>query len=265
MKIAIIGAGRMGSALARGLAHGETARACDITVSNPSTEKSERLQQEIPGLNITTSNIQAAGDADLVILAVKPNVAPDVLAELPLRDGQMLASIVAGLTISDIAGILATKDLHNRAPAMAYFRVMPNIAAAIGRSMTLVSSVAATPVQVKLLTNLLAPLGPVMTLPEEKLNAATALASCGMAYVLTYIRAAVQAGVELGLRPDEALQMTAQCVIGAGALIQEKPAVQPSVKIEEICTPGGYTIRGLNELEHAGFASAVIRAIKASV
>ncbi len=265
MKIAIIGAGHMGSAIARRLAWGDMAQPEDIIVSNPSEEKLNALKTEFPGMSITTSNIQAVKEADLVILAVKPNIAPDVLTEMPLHDGQMLASVVAGLTISNITSILSCKDRYNRAPAMAYFRVMPNIAAAIGRSMTLVSSLAANPVQLKFLTDLLSPLGPVMTIPEEKLNAAAALASCGMAYVLTYIRAAVQAGVELGLGPDEALKMTAQCVIGAGSLIQEKPSVQPSMKIEEICTPGGYTIRGLNELEHAGFASAVIKAIKASV
>ena len=265
MKIAIIGAGNMGSAIARGLAQGDLVPPENITVSNPSEAKLQALQRDIPGLRATASNVKAAGDADLVILCVKPWVVDDVLLELPWRDGQILASVVAGRSISSLAAILSAKGPLAPMPNLTFFRIVPNTAAAIGQSMTLVSSLAANPKQQQLVLRLLSPLGPTMLLPEEQLAAATALASCGTAYAMAYIRAAVQAGVELGLKPQEARRMAAQCVAGAAALLLDDPSRLPSAEIEKVCTPGGYTIRGINELEHGGFTSAIIKAIKASV
>ena len=265
MKIAIIGAGNMGSAIARGLAKGTLVQPEDITVSNPSQGKLDALQTDIPGLNTTPSNVKAAGDADLIILAVKPWVVDDVLLELPLKDGQTLASVVAGRDIQSLVNTLSVKDARNHVPNLTFFRIVPNTAAAIGQSMTLVSSLAANPKQQQLMLDLLAPLGPTMLMPESQLAAATALASCGTAYVMKYIQAATQAGIELGLKAQDARWMATQCVMGAAALLQDNPDAHPATEIEKVCTPGGYTIRGINELEHSGFTSAIIKAIKASV
>lgn len=265
MKIAIIGAGNMGSAIARGLARSHQVQPEDITVSNPSQGKLDALQADIPGLETTPSNVKAAGDADIVILAVKPWVLDEVLMELPWRDGQILASVVAGRSIQTIASILTIKYEREQMPNLTYFRIVPNTAAAIGQSMTLVSSLAANPKQQQLMLELLAPLGPTTLVPEDKLPAATALASCGTAYAMRYIQAATQAGIELGLKPQDARWMVTQCVMGAAAILQDNTDAHPATEIEKVCTPGGYTIRGINELEHAGFASAIIKAIKASV
>ena len=188
MKIAIIGAGNMGSAIARGLAQGDLVPPENITVSNPSEAKLQALQRDIPGLRTTASNVKAAGDADLVILCVKPWVVDDVLLELPWRDGQILASVVAGRSISSLAAILSAKGPLAPMPNLTFFRIVPNTAAAIGQSMTLVSSLAANPKQQQLVLRLLSPLGPTMLLPEEQLAAATALASCGTAYAMAYTR-----------------------------------------------------------------------------
>ena len=265
MKIAIIGAGNMGSAIARGLAQGNLVQPEDIIVSNPSEGKLQALQADIPGLETTPSNVKAAGDADLVILAVKPWVLDKVLTELPLRDGLMVASVVAGRSINSILDYLSTVCPQGRVPDTIFFRIVPNTAAAIGQSMTLVSSLAANPKQRQLMLDLLAPLGPTMWVPEPQLPAATALASCGTAYVMQYIQAATQAGIELGLKAQDARRMVTQCVMGAAALLQDNPDAHPATEIEKVCTPGGYTIRGINELEHSGFTSAIIKAIKASV
>ena len=180
--------------------------------------------------------------------------------------------VMAGLSIYNVAAnlhsivsILSVKYERTQMPNLTYFRIVPNTAAAIGQSMTLISSMAANPKQQQLMLDLLNPLGPTMLVPEDKLPAATALASCGTAYAMRYIQAATQAGIELGLNPQDALQMVTQCVMGAAALLQDNPDAHPATEIEKVCTPGGYTIRGINELEHAGFASAIIRAIKASV
>ena len=178
----------MGSAIARGLAKGSLVQPEDITVSNPSTGKLEALQAEIPALNITTSNVKAAGDADIVFLAVKPKVLEQMLFELPWRDGQILATVVAGISISNLSSLFNLRFSHDEMPNLTYFRIIPNTAAAIGQSMTLVSSLAANPKEQQLMLDLLAPLGPTMLVPEDQLNAATALASCGTAYVMKYIQ-----------------------------------------------------------------------------
>ena len=107
MKIAIIGAGNMGSAITRGLAQGGLVQPEDITVSNPSEGKLQALQADIPGLEVTTSNVKAMGDADIIFLAVKPKVLEDVLRELPLRNGLIVASVVAGSSINDILNYLS--------------------------------------------------------------------------------------------------------------------------------------------------------------
>ena len=102
-----------------------------------------------------------------------------------------------------------------------------------------------------------------MLIPEDKIAATTALTSCGIAYVLKYIQAAMQAGIEMGIRPKDAMEMVAQSVKGAAALILNNDT-HPSVEIDKVTTPGGITIKGINELEHNGFTSAVIKAMKAS-
>ena len=102
-----------------------------------------------------------------------------------------------------------------------------------------------------------------MLIPEEKLAATTALTSCGIAYVLKYIQAAMQAGIEMGVYPKDAMQMVAQSVKGAAELILNNDT-HPSLEIDKVCTPGGITIKGINQLEHDGFTSTVINAMKAS-
>ena len=106
-------------------------------------------------------------------------------------------------------------------------------------------------------------MGMALWLPEEKMAAATAMTSCGIAYALKYIQAAMQAGIELGIYPKDGMRMVAQSLKGAAELILNNDT-HPSIEIDKVCTPGGITIKGINELEHEGFTSTVIKAIKAS-
>ena len=106
-------------------------------------------------------------------------------------------------------------------------------------------------------------MGMAMLIPEDKIAATTALTSCGIAYVLKYIQAAMQAGIEMGIYPQDGMRMVAQTVKGAAELILNNDT-HPSVEIDKVCTPGGITIKGINELEHDGYTSAIINAIKAS-
>ena len=256
MKIAIIGAGNMGGSIARGLAKGSLIEDSDIIVSNPSAGKLELLKKEFPGISTTHNNAEAALGADIVILAVKPWFMQPVMRELKLKSKQILISVAAGISFEELAHYVVS-------PEMPMFRLIPNTAISELESMTLVAARNTNDEQDKFILQLFREMGTVMLIPEDKISAATALASCGIAYVLKYIQAAMQAGVEMGIYPKDGMRMVAQSVKGAAELILNNDT-HPSVEIDKVCTPGGITIKGINELEHEGFTSTVIKAIKAS-
>lgn len=256
MKVAIIGAGNMGGAIARGLAQGHYVRVQDITVTNPSMLKLEKLKAEFPAIQVSTDNHEAA-DADVVIVAVKPWKVEEVLKPLRLRQPQVLVSVAAGMTFEDLA--------HFVDPEMPMFRIIPNTAISLRASMTLIACRNASEQQTLTMLDLFNEMGLAMLIEEKQLAAATSLTSCGIAYVLKYVQAAMQAGVEAGIRPKDAMKMVAQTVEGAARLLLENEDTHPALEIEKVTTPGGITIKGVNSLEHDGFTSAVIKAIKASI
>ena len=256
MKIAIIGAGNMGGAIARGLAKGSIIRTEDISVSNPSQAKLDALKQEFPAMQVTNNNAEAVREADIVLLAVKPWLIEPVLKALPLdAENQMLVSVAAGISFAQFEEWVGEK--------MTVFRVIPNTAISQLESMTLIASHHANQEQEQLMLDIFNEMGLAMLIPEKQRAATTALTSCGIAYVLKYIQAAMQAGIELGVYPKDAQRMVAQSVKGAASLILNNDT-HPSVEIDKVTTPGGITIRGINELEHEGFTSAVIKAMKVS-
>lgn len=257
MKIAIIGAGNMGGAIARGLAKGSLVRVEDIRVSNPSPGKLEALKAEFPDMQVTADNSEAVAGADIVVLAVKPWMVGEVLHKLQLKETQMLISIAAGIKLGELWQMLGQKGNP-------LFRVIPNTAISEMQSMTLVSCSQASQEQIQLVLDIFSEMGLAMLIPEEKMAAATAMTSCGIAYALKYIQAAMQAGIELGVRPKDGMRMVAQSLKGAAELILANDT-HPSVEIDKVCTPGGLTIKGINQLEHDGFTSALINAIKISV
>ena len=256
MKTAIIGAGNMGGSIARGLAQVTIIPASDIIVSNPTQGKLDALKAEFPALQTTRDNQEAVTGAELIILAVKPWLIKPVVSELKLKSKQILISVAAGISFEELAHYVV-------APEMPMFRLIPNTAISELESMTLVAARNTNDEQDNFILRLFSEMGTVMLIPEDKIAAATALASCGIAYVLKYIQAAMQAGIEMGLRPKDAMQMIAQSLKGAAALIQNNDT-HPSVEIDKVTTPGGITIKGINELEHNGFTSAIIKAMKAS-
>ena len=256
MKTAIIGAGNMGGSIARGLAKGTIIPANDIIVSNPTQSKLDVLKAEFPALQTTRDNQEAVTGAELIILAVKPWLMKSVVSELKLKSKQILISVAAGIPFEELEHYVADKE-------MTMFRLIPNTAISEMESMTLISSRNASKEQEQLLLDIFNQMGLAMLIPEEKIAAATAMTSCGIAYVLKYIQAAMQAGIEMGIYPKDGMRMIAQSVKGAAELILNNDT-HPSVEIDKVCTPGGITIKGINELEHRGFSSAIINAIKAS-
>lgn len=256
MRIAIIGAGNMGGSIARGLAKGTIIPASDIIVSNPSQGKLDELQKEFPALQVTNDNQEAVTGADMIIFSVKPWLMKPVVKELKLKSKQILVSVAAGIPFEELAHYVADKE-------MTMFRLIPNTAISELESMTLIASRNASKEQESLLLDIFNQMGLAMLIPEDKIAATTAMTSCGIAYVLKYIQAAMQAGIELGVYPKDGMRMIAQSVKGAAELILNNDT-HPGIEIDKVCTPGGITIKGINELEHQGFSSAIINAIKAS-
>lgn len=257
MKIAIIGAGNMGGAIARGLAKSKQVKADDITVSNPSQGKLDTLKQCDAAINVTRDNKTASENANIIIIAVKPWLVEQVLKEIDFKpEKQILISVAAGITFEQYVKIIGT----NKA---VIFRIIPNTAISEGESMNLIAEFGASDEQKSLVKGLFDELGYSMFIKEEQMAAGMALTSCGIAYVFKYIQAAMQAGIEMGIKPVDAQKMVAQSVKGAAEIILNNDT-HPSVEIDKVTTPGGYTIKGVNELEHDGFTSAIIKAIKIS-
>ncbi len=254
MRIAIIGAGNMGGAIARGLAQVEQEE-ISLMVSNPSRHKLDALQKDFPLIETTTDNQEAILEADIIILAVKPWLIKSVLSALKVKSDQIVASVAAGVEFASLSKYIG--------PEVPLFRIIPNTAIAQQESMTLISSSLASKEQEKTIIRLFNYLGRAIIISEELLAAGTAIASCGIAYAFKYIQASMQAAVELGLRPAEAQFMIAQTVKGAAEVLLN-PANSPALEIDKVTTPGGVTIKGVNELDHQGFSSAIIKAIKAS-
>lgn len=255
MKIAIIGAGCIGSALAACLAQGHLYNETDIIVSNPHTNKLEQLKKRFPSIHITTDNQRAVSEAEIIVLAMKHCMVDEALHLLRFSRSQILVSLVAGMGISHLA--------HLTDADMPIFRAVPNIAITEHSSLTLIASRVTCKEQQQLIRQIFEEGGKCMFLQEEQLDIVSAITSSGVAFALKYIQATMQAGIELGIPAKEAMQMTAYGMEGATELILNHDTL-PMLELEKVATPGGVTIKGLNELEHRGFTSAVIQAVKCS-
>lgn len=252
MKIAIIGAGAMGGAVAIGLVESGLTPS-DITISNPHKDKLKQFSDK--GINVCTDNNYACQNADLIFIAVKPWVLPSVILEI--KDtlnyaDQAISVIAAGISGDDLKGWF---DCSGHCPIISLS--MPNTAVKIRESMTFIVPVTGTGGNPDI--DLYRRLGAVKIIEEHELPAATALASCGIAYALRYIRAATEGGVQLGFGASEAQAIVAQTVKGAALLLAS--GAHAEAEIDKVTTPGGLTIRGLNAMEKAGFTSAVINGL----
>ena len=252
----------MGGALARGLAKGSLIPTHEIYLSNPSTPKLEAIKAEFPQIKTSTDNCAAAKATDIVVLAVKPWKVEEVLAEIkPHLDysRQAVASMVGGLGIAQLSAWLDKGD--GILPAT--YLIMPNTAIATMSSMTFLCSARSTDGMDSQLLDIFNELGKAMLIEESAMAAATSLASCGIAYALRYIRAAMEGGVELGIRAEEAKHIVMQTLRGAVDVLEQNNT-HPEAEIDRVTTPGGLTIKGLNAMEAAGFTHSVIEGLRAS-
>lgn len=264
MKIAIIGAGNMGGATARGIAQGSYVPAANICISNPSTSKLEAIKRDFPDIHITQDNQECVSGADLIILAVKPWKIEEVI--LQIKDSLdynriAIASVAGGMGTDVISNFLKRDD---GAPLPPVFYIIPNTAIAVRQSMTFISSARASVELQQQVLNIFKELGDAMLVEERQMGAGMALASCGIAYAMRYVRAATEGGVELGMYAHDAQRIVQQTLAGAVALLEQNGS-HPEQEIDRVTTPGGFTIRGLNAMEEAGFTNSVIQGLRASI
>jgi pyrroline-5-carboxylate reductase len=254
-RIAIIGGGNLGTAIAEGLLDSKFSKASEIIVTRRNTSVLKPLQEK--GIAVTDNNAAAVTKSDVVILAIKPFQVSEVLNGIKkeIATGKLLISVVTGVTISEMEGIIK-KDI-------AVFRAMPNTAIAIQESMTCICSHNASAADIKYVNELFSRLGKVVTIDEKLMEASTILGACGTAYAMRYIRASIQGGIEIGFDATTASLIAAQTVKGAADLLLQKGS-HPEQEIDKVTTPKGCTIAGLNEMEHQGFSSSLIKGIVAS-
>jgi pyrroline-5-carboxylate reductase len=255
MKIGIVGAGNLGGAIACGLLQSNMVEPANLYVADIRPELLHPFSAL--GVNASTQSAEAVRSSDVVIVAVKPWALPEALHKLrtALPPQAMVISTAAGVTLERIRA-----ELPGGLPI---FRAIPNTAIAAGQSMTFIASDGTSREQEEVACSLFAGLGKVMLIPEHQMAAATALSSCGIAYALRYISANMRAGVELGFAPDVAKEIMLQTLQGAVSLLAQS-GEHPEKEIDKVTTPKGLTIKGINQLEHGGFTSAIINAVKAS-
>jgi pyrroline-5-carboxylate reductase len=253
-KIAIIGGGNLGTAIAEGLLKSKFSKAPDITV----TRRNTAINPLKPlGIDIISDNNAAARRSDVVILAVKPFQTIELLKDyqkgsFPRKNSHLRCY---GVTLHEIEAAIDKK--------LSLFRAMPNTAISIQQSMTCLCHQHAKDGGCKICRRTFQQIGKVVFIDEKLMEAATILGACGTAYAMRYIRANIQGGIEIGFDAATASLIAAQTVMGAAELLLLKKS-HPEQEIDKVTTPKGCTIAGLNEMEHRGFSSSLIRGIVAS-
>jgi pyrroline-5-carboxylate reductase len=245
----------MGSAIAHALLQSGAVKPADLYVTDIRQEPLQFFAAL--GANTSTRGADAVAEVDVAIIAVKPWGLLEALHKLrsALWPQAMVVSIAAGITLEQI---------RVEIQGFPIFRVIPNTAVTAAQSMTFIASEGASKEQEEVVLSLFAGLGKVMLIPEHQMSAATALSSCGIAYAMRYISANMRAGVELGFSPDAAKEIMLQTLQGAVSLLLLS-GEHPEKEIDKVTTPKGLTIKGINQLEHGGFTSAVINAVKAAM
>ncbi|MFL9485673.1 pyrroline-5-carboxylate reductase [Chitinophagaceae bacterium LWZ2-11] len=255
-KIAIIGGGNLGTAIAEGLISSSFIQPHHIIITKRNISTLKPIEEK--GVLVINDNLEAVRFADYVILAVKPFQIKEVLEQIqPVLDKtkHTLVSVVTGVWIKDMKEVIGD--------SFSIFRAMPNTAIAIRESMTCICDSNATVDQKEFVKNVFDQLGKSVSIEEKLMDAATVLGACGTAFAMRYIRANIQGGIEIGFSAATASLIAAQTVKGAAELLLQHNT-HPEQEIDKVTTPKGCTIAGLNEMEHQGFSSSLIKGIVTS-
>lgn len=255
-KIAILGCGNIGIAIANGLINSKLFAPENITLTKRKIEALKSFASK--GVIISSDNKKAVRESDIIIVAVTPQQLNSLLTEIQPEinsDKHIVLSVVSGAGIKQMKKILGEET--------AVVRVMPNTAIAIQESMTCISSHDNKNDCLEVSKEIFEACGKTLVIDEAQMVPATALCACGIAFFLRAIRAASQGGIEIGFHAEDALLMAAQTAKGAASLLVELGS-HPEGEVDKVTTPMGCTISGLNQMEHYGFSSALIRGIVTS-
>ena len=252
--LAVLGCGNIGSAIAKGLTKSGM-NANNIILTRRKLESLTELTET--DFQTSIDNTNAVQNAEIILLTVLPSQLMDLLDDISssLSENHLLISIVSGVSIAEIQEKVG-KDIP-------IIRAMPNTAAVLCESMTCLSSPPQFSQELKTAQTLFEKVGNTLVIDETQMASATALCACGVAFFLRAIRAASQGGIEIGFHSDEAFTIAAQTARGAATLLLDNDS-HPEAEIDQVTTPMGATIAGLNEMEHQGFSSAMIKGITTS-
>jgi len=252
-KIGIIGTGKMGGSLLRGILKAKIARAEDVYASDVYEPGLKALQEEL-GINASTDNFETVSSCDILIVAVKPQMIKNVLRDInPHLGGKLVISIAAGITTEAIEAEL-DEDRH-------VIRVMPNIAATVGESASAISTGRNASVEdAEMAMTIFNSVGVATLVPEHLMNAVTGLSGSGPAYIFPVIEALADGAVYEGLDRETALKLAAQTVLGAAKMVLET-GMHPGELKDMVTSPAGTTIRGMHALEQNNIRSAFMDAV----
>ncbi len=254
-KIAIIGAGNLGTSLVKGLVDSGEYQSSNFILTRRNTAKLASEKEQ--GVTVTANNKEAVISANVIVLTVLPQKIDTVLKEISgqLNDNQLVISLVSGVKVNDIQNTLGQE--------IPIVRAMPNTAIAIRESMTCIATTSQWKDKMEEVKEIFELVGETVVINEEQMTSATALCACGIAFFLRAIRAASQGGNEIDFHSNEALKMAAQTAKGAASLLIANQS-HPEDEIDKVTSPKGCTIAGLNEMEHNGFSSSFIKGITVS-
>jgi len=253
--IAIVGGGNIGMSIAEGLVQSGKYSASQIIITRHSADLPADVHQG--GFNFVADNKFAAKNARVIIFTILPLIMPKILGEIKdlITPDHIIISCVTGYHIEQIEEFVGTN--------VSVIRAMPNTAIRIRESMTCLSGNDFSRKSMPEVEGLFSLVGLTLVIEEEYMSSATALGSCGIAFFLRSIRAASQGGTQIGFHAEDAQLIAAQTAKGAAELIL-KLGTHPEEEIDKVTTPRGVTIAGLNEMEHYGFSSALIKGIVTS-
>jgi pyrroline-5-carboxylate reductase len=253
IKIAIIGGGNIGTAITRGLLRSGKFPAENITLTRRSISKISEFSEL--GVTVTDDNLHALNTSDVIILAVLPSQLISLIDSLKgkiNKEKHILVSVVSAFSLQEM--------IQRSGSDAAFVRAMPNIAVAVGESMTCLCSNPENQLSLEKVKSIFDEVGSTLIIPENLMSSATILGACGIAFFMRYIRAASQGGIQVGFHAADAQFIAAQTARGATSLLLES-GNHPEREIDKVTTPLGCTIAGLNEMEHNGLSSALIKGI----
>ena len=257
MKIAIIGTGNLGYSIAIGILTQKKFKCKSLYLTKRNTA-SLSAWEKLPNVKISTDNKKAVHYSNVIIIAVQPKQLPQVLEEIkqvanPKK--HIIISVVTGRKIHELATVLGAD--------FPIIRSMPNTAISVGKSMTCLSANEKGKEAIKLAKIIFNSLGKTLCIEEKLMQSATVICASGIAFWMRLIRATAQGAVQLGFHAEEAQELAMQTCLGAASLLIQS-GNHPEQEIDKVTTPSGCTIEGLNEMEHQGLSSSIIKGLVTS-